>query len=144
MVGLLSFFIDDPEDTESVRAQEDRQEHHLIRAVTEGLAREVEELDSTLTQLHYEMKKMEKRETMYMEPRLLETMHKGEENKKYWRDTIRHHDQKKISFFVTNILATKRVSVPIRWSNPNPHIHYHPTRSYLLPPTTAFPKYKQY
>ncbi len=60
------------------------------------------------------MRKMERRETMFYFPRLMETMHKGEENKKYWKDTIRHYDQKKVSFFVTNILATKKISVPIR------------------------------
>lgn len=59
---------------------------------------------------------MERRETMHETNRLLEKMHKGEEKKKYWLDTIRHYNQKKSSFFVTNILAAKKISVPLRWS----------------------------
>ena len=57
---------------------------------------------------------MEKRETMYTTPRLLEHLYKGGEKRKYWVDTIRHYDQKKVSFFVTSVLAAKKVSVPIR------------------------------
>jgi hypothetical protein len=71
-------------------------------------------MERSITDLHQEMKKMERRETMYAIPRLLEHMHKGEERKKYWVDTIRHYDQKKVSFFVTSVLAKKKVSVPVR------------------------------
>ena len=60
------------------------------------------------------MRKMEKRETMYDASRLLAKMHKGEERKKYWLDTIRHYHQKKSSFFVTSVLAAKKISVPLR------------------------------
>jgi hypothetical protein len=58
---------------------------------------------------------MENRWTMYDVPRLMHYMHPGEENKRYWVDTIRHYNQKKISFFVTSVLARKKVSVPLRW-----------------------------
>jgi hypothetical protein len=51
---------------------------------------------------------------MYDQTRLLHHMHPGEENKRYWRDTIRHYHQKKSSFFVTSVLAAKKVSVPLR------------------------------
>lgn len=51
---------------------------------------------------------------MYDNSRLMHVMHPGEENKRYWRDTIRHYNQKKISFFVTSVLAAKKVSVPLR------------------------------
>ena len=51
---------------------------------------------------------------MYDVPRLMHYMHPGEENKRYWVDTIRHYNQKKMSFFVTNVLATRKVSVPLR------------------------------
>lgn len=59
---------------------------------------------------------------MYEASRCMEAYHKGEETKKYWKDTIRHYDQKKVSFFVTNILATKKISVPIRWCEHSIHI----------------------
>lgn len=78
------------------------------------LCRNLEKIGTVLQGLHQEMRKTERRETMYEVSRLLETMHKGEENKKYWVDTIRHYNQKKSSFFVTSILAAKKVSVPLR------------------------------
>jgi len=47
-------------------------------------------------------------------PRLMHYGYPGAENKKYWTDTIRHYNQKKMSFFVTSVLARKKMSVPLR------------------------------
>ena len=64
--------------------------------------------------LHYEGRKMEKRYTMFYETRLNQNLRDGEERKRYWVETVRHYDQKKTSFFVTSVLAAKRISVPLR------------------------------
>ncbi len=77
-------------------------------------SRDIETMDASATALFYEMRKMEKRETMSDVNRMLEKFHKGEEKKKYWVETIRHYNQKKCSFFVTSVLAAKKISVPLR------------------------------
>ena len=60
------------------------------------------------------MKKYENRWTFNDHPRLIHHDYKGAERKKYWTDTIRHYDQKRMSFFVTNVLANRKISVPLR------------------------------
>lgn len=85
-----------------------------MRPVPLLLLRDGDSFNQTITELHYETRKMENRWTMYDVPRLMHFMHPGEENKRYWVDTIRHYNQKKVSFFVTSVLAKKKVSVPLR------------------------------
>ena len=51
---------------------------------------------------------------MFDHPRLIHHDYKGAERKKYWTDTIRHYDQKRMSFYVTNVLANRKISVPLR------------------------------
>ena len=71
-------------------------------------------LENSVKELYYENRKMENRWTMFDHHRLMAPGYSGWERRKYWKDTIRHADQKKVSFFVTSVLARKKISVPLR------------------------------
>ena len=46
--------------------------------------------------------------------RYLETPNPCKWRKKYWRDVQRHYDQKQAGFFVCQVLAKRKISIPLR------------------------------
>ena len=46
--------------------------------------------------------------------RKLATPHPCKIRRKYWSDVRRHYDQKRIGFFVCQVLAKKKISIPLR------------------------------
>lgn len=62
-----------------------------------------------------ELRKYTKPETIYDLPRLMERPAPGKCKAKYWEDTKRHYDQKQVGFFVCQVLAKRKIAIPLRW-----------------------------
>jgi hypothetical protein len=45
---------------------------------------------------------------------MLEQGPAGKRRNKYWEDTIRYYDQRRVGFFVCQVLAKKKISIPLR------------------------------
>lgn len=60
------------------------------------------------------MQSYTKPETYHMIPRKLERGSPCKQNIRYWEDTIRYYDQRRVGFFVTQVLAKRKMSIPLR------------------------------
>ena len=61
-----------------------------------------------------EQQSYKKPQTFHMIPRMLEQGPAGKRRNKYWEDTIRYYDQRRVGFFVCQVLAKKKISIPLR------------------------------
>lgn len=55
-----------------------------------------------------------KPETITMIHRMQELLPPGKRKFKYWEDVVRHYEQRKAGFFVCQVLAKKKIAIPLR------------------------------
>lgn len=72
------------------------------------------QLEIEAEQAFNEQKKYTKPETFFLTPREQEQGPPGKRRLKYWEDTIRHYDQKQVGFFVCQVLAKRKIAIPLR------------------------------
>lgn len=74
----------------------------------------IEELNAEVDKVFDEEKSYKKRETIYLANRNLAQYSPCKLRRKYWSDVKRHYDQKQVGFFVSQVLARKKIAIPLR------------------------------
>ena len=61
-----------------------------------------------------EIKSYKKPETLFTTNRFLQSPPPGKVRAKYWEDVKRHYDQRQAGFFVCQVLAKRKIAIPLR------------------------------